>query len=338
MKIAFFELEKWEEEYIKDNLEGHKLFFFNRPLNVRSVNKIKDIDIIACFIYSELNEEVLRDLPKLKFIAAMSTGFDHINIAYCKKIGIKISNVPSYGGNTVAEHTFGLILHLSKKLNDSIYRTKRNDFSLNGLMGFDLKGKTIGVIGVGNIGRHVVKIAKGFEMNVIAHSLYPDNKLSKELGFKWTSFDELLRKSDIITFHVPLNDSTRHMISMNSIKKIKKGAYLINTARGEIVDTKALLYGLNHDILAGAGLDVLEGEIDIKDEKALLKNTNKKIWENFLQNHLLLKEKNVIVTPHSAFYTREALQRILDITIENIKTFSKGKTMNRVVYNERTKS
>lgn len=330
MKIAFFELEKWEEEYIEDHLKGHKLYFFDKPLNVRSLDKIKDIEVIACFIYSELDEGVLRDLPKLKFIATMSTGFDHVNIEYCKKIGIKISNVPSYGENTVAEHTFGLILNLSKKLNDSIDRTKRDDFSLNGLMGFDLKGKTIGVIGVGNIGRHVVKIAKGFEMNVIAYSLYPDNKLSKELGFKWVSFDELLRKSDIITFHVPLNDSTRHMINMNSIKKIKKGAYLINTARGEIIDTGALLYGLERGIIVGAGLDVLEGENDIKDEKSLLKNTNKKDWENFLQNHLLLKEKNVIVTPHSAFYTREALQRILDITIDNINGFVKGKVVNRV--------
>lgn len=331
MKIAFFELEKWEEKYIKDNLKGHKLHFFSNPLNIKSLDKIKDIDVIACFIYSELKEGILRDLPKLKFIATMSTGFDHINIEYCKKIGIKISNVPSYGGNTVAEHTFGLILNLSKKLNDSIDRTKRDDFSLNGLIGFDLKGKTLGIVGVGKIGRHVVKIAKGFEMNVIVHSLYHDNKLSKELGFKWVSFDELLRKSDIITFHVPLNDSTRHMINMNSIKKIKKGTYLINTARGEIVDTKALLYGLDHDILAGAGLDVLEGEKDIKDEKSLLKNTNKKDWENFLQNHLLLKEKNVIVTPHSAFYTREALQRILDITIDNINGFVKGNVANRIV-------
>ncbi len=330
MKIGFFELEKWEEEYIKEKFKGQNLSFYNFPLNLSNVNKAKDIDIIVCFIYSELNKNILAKLPKVKFITTMSTGFNHIDLEYCKKKGIKVSNVPSYGENTVAEHAFGLMLTLSKNLDEAIENTKRDDFSLKGLMGFDLKGKTLGVVGVGRIGQHVVKIAKGFEMNILGYSSKKDSKLSKDFGFTWVSFPDLLKKSDIITFHVPLTKDTKHMINMNNVSRIRKGAYIINTSRGEIIETKALLYGLDNGIIAGAGLDVLEGEDDMKEHKALLYNYNKEAVDTFLRNHLLLKEKNVVITPHSAFFTKEALQRILDTTIENVKAFSKGKVVNSV--------
>jgi len=330
MKIVFSELENWEEDYIKKKLKGHKVLFLKNQISLRNIEQIKDTDILCVFIYSELNDSILSKFLKLKFIITMSTGYDHINLDYCKRKGIKISNVPSYGGNTVAEHTFALILNLSRKVHIGIERTKQDNFSLKGLMGFDLKGKTLGIIGVGRIGQHVSRIARGFEMNVMAYSLKKDLKLSRELGFKWVSFNELLRKADIITLHVPLTSETNHLINMKNIKKIKKGTYIINTARGEIIDTKALLYGLDNGIIAGAGLDVLEGEEDIKDEKALLHKRDQNDWETFLQNHLLLKEKNVIITPHSAFYTHEALERILDATIDNIKQFLRGRVLNSV--------
>ena len=330
MKISFFELEKWEEDYIKKNLKSHKMYFYNGPLNSKNLNDIKDMGAIVCFINSGLNKDILAKFPKLKFIATMSTGFDHINVDYCKKRKIKVSNVPSYGENTVAEHTFGLILTLSRKLDDSIERTKEDNFSLEGLMGFDLRGKTLGVVGAGRIGQHVIKIAKGFEMNVICYSKEDLSKLSKDLGFLSVSFLELLKKSDIITFHVPLTKETEHMINMKNVNKIKKGGYIINTARGGIIETAALSYGLENGIIAGAGLDVLEGEDDMKEHKSLLYNYDKKAIDNFVRNHLLLKEKNVVITPHSAFYTREALQRILDTTIENVNSFSKGKVLNNV--------
>jgi len=330
MKIAFFELEKWEEEYIRKRLKGHKLYFSEKPMNLRDAGKFKDIDIVACFIYSDIKAEVLNKISRLKFISTMSTGIDHIDIEYCKRKGVKVSNVPSYGENTVAEHTFGLILTLSRRLDRAIQQTKKDDFSLNGLRGFDLKGKTLGVVGVGHIGQHVVKMAKGFDMNVIAYSRRKENELSGELGFKWVSFDNLLKKSDIITFHVPLTNETKYMLNMNNVKKIKRGAYVINTSRGEIIDTHALLYGLDSNIIAGAGLDVLEGEENIKEEKMLLRNKNERDWQTFLQNHMLLKDKDVIITPHSAFYTKEALERILDKTIENIRGFLRGRVVNRV--------
>ncbi len=330
MKIGFFELKKWEEDYFKEKLKAHKLYFSHNSLSSTNVNNVKDIELAVCFIYSDLNSSIMEKLKKLKFIATMSTGFDHIDINYCKKNNIKVSNVPFYGENTVAEHTFALILALSRKIYEAIERTKRDDFSISGLGGFDLKRKTIGIIGPGHIGQHVIKIANGFGMKVIAYSPHQDKKLSKKLNFRWVSLDKLLKESDIITIHVPLNENTKHMLNLNNIKNIKKGAYLINTSRGEVIDTDALLYALDNNILAGAGLDVLEGEEDIKEERELLHKETRDL-ETFLQNHLLLKEKNVIVTPHCAFYTQEALQRILDTTLNNIKAFLKGKSLNKIV-------
>lgn len=330
MKIAFFELKKWEEDYFKEKLKKHKLVFLKEPLNAKNVGEIKDADIVVCFIYSELKQNILEKLPKLKFIATMSTGFDHIERGYCKNKGIRASNVPFYGENTVAEHTFALILALLRKIYDAVEKTKRDDFSIKGLEGFDLRGKTLGVIGVGHIGKHVIKMAGGFDMKVIAYSRAKDKRLSRRLGFKWAaSLSGLLKHSDIISIHVPLNEETRHMINMSNVNEIKKGAYLVNTARGEIVDTDALLYALDKNILAGAGLDVLEGESDIKEERELLHKESRD-FETFLQNHLILKDKNVIVTPHCAFYTREALIRVLDTTLNNINGFLKGKVGNRV--------
>lgn len=325
MKIAFFEIEKWEEEYIKKKLANHRLLFFEKELTEKKVNDLKDCDVICIFIYSSITKEILDKLPKLKVICTMSTGFDHINLEECKKRNIIVYNVPYYGENTVAEHTFALILALSRKIVDSVEKARSDDFSLKGLRGFDLKGKTLGVIGPGHIGQHVIRMANGFEMNVIAYAKKKDNKLAKQLGFRYTTLDNLLKNSDIITIHCPLNKETEHTISMKNINLIKKGAYLINTARGGIIETKALVYALNNGILSGAGLDVLEGENYIKEEKQLLhkkfaKNCD---WNIFVENHMLLKDKNVIITPHNAFNSKEALLRIVDTTLENINNYIK---------------
>ena len=328
MKLAFFELEKWEQEYVKGKLKKHKLLFFDEELSEKHIPKIKDVDGLCIFIYSEINKNVLDNLTKLKFISTMSTGYDHIDLIKCKDKCIRISNVPFYGENTVAEHTIGLMLSLSKKIPLSVERAKNDNFSIKGLEGFDVKGKTLGVIGAGHIGQHVIKIAKAMDMKVIAYTKTKEKKLATKLGFAYVSLDHLLSKSDIITIHCPLNNQTRHMINMSNIMKIKKGSYLINTARGEIVDTKALIYALDNNILKGAALDVLEGEEDLREEREFLRGKfNRDEMKTFLRNHLLLKDKDVIITPHTAFYTREALQRILDTTINNIK--SQGK-LNRV--------
>ncbi len=332
MKIAFFEVESWEESYLQKRLKRHTLKFFNCPLQDSDLTKLIDYDLITSFIYSEFTETRLKRLPKLKGIVTMSTGYDHINLRVCQNLGIKVCNVPYYGENTVAEHTFALILALSRKIIDTVQRARQNDFSLKGLRGFDLKGKTIGVIGPGHIGQHVIRMAKGFEMNVLAYAKHPDLKLARILRFKYTDLNTLLASSDIITIHCPSTSETKHLINKKNIKLIKKGAYLINTARGDIVDTKALLYGLQKKILAGAGLDVIEGEADIREEKQLL---HKQFVENaeiqlLIENHVLLQKHNVIYTSHNAFNSKEALQRILDTTIENIQGISKGKPRNQV--------
>ena len=331
MEIAFFEVKPWEIDYLKKNLSKHSLKFFEEPLTEASITKIKDCNTLSVFIYSKINKKILDKLPKLKIIATRSTGFDHVDVKECKKRNILVSNVPYYGENTVAEHTFGLILALSRNIHKSYVRTLRDDFSIEGLTGFDLKGKTIGIIGGGHIGMHVVRMANGFEMNVLVYDINKDLKLAKNLGFKYSPLNDLLKKSDIISVHVPYNKYTHHLINKDNIKLIKKGAILINTARGGIVDTDALLIALENKILGGAGLDVIEGEELIKEEKELLHiggNIDK--WRTIVRDHKIFRMDNVVFTPHNAFNSKEALVRILDTTIDNIECFFSKKCKNLV--------
>ncbi|MBS3113770.1 hydroxyacid dehydrogenase [Candidatus Woesearchaeota archaeon] len=330
--IAFFELESWEKEYLLKNLKNCQLKFVDEHLNENNVNQIKDADAIGVFIYSIVNKKILDNLPNLKLITTLSTGFDHIDLKECKKRKITVCNVPHYGENTVAEHTFALILNLTRKIHKAYERTVRGDFSIEGLRGIDLQGKTIGVIGAGSIGQHVIRIAKGFETKVIAYDKFRNLKLAKRLGFKYVTFDYLVQNSDIITLHVPYNKSTHHLINKKEISKMKKGVIIINTARGGIIDTSALLEGLQSGKIGGAGLDVLEGECFIKEERQILSKHFLKECDlkTVLQNHILLKQDNVIITPHNAFNSWEALHRILDTTILNIDSFLKEKPINIV--------
>lgn len=331
MKIAFFEIDKEDETYIRSQLNGYKLTFTEDNLDEKNAKKFKDSDIIATFINSEINKKVLEQLPNLKFITTRSTGYDNIDLEECRKGNIKASNVPFYGMNTVAEYTFGLILALLRNIHKGINKTRKNQFDIEGLEGIDLKGKTLGVIGPGNIGQHVMRYARAFDMKILTHGKKRNEKIEKEYACKFVSLNKLLQTSDIITIHVPLTKETKHMINMKNINKIKKGAYLINTARGDIIDTTALLKALDKKILSGAALDVLEGEDDIKEGKQLVKRgLRKKELKILRENNLLLKKRNVIVTPHIAFYTKEALTRILDTTVENINCFIKGKCTNEI--------
>lgn len=332
LKIAFFEIEPWERDYLKSFLGGFDLVFFEDKLNSRNLKKALDIDILSPFIYSKIDKNSIDSFKSLKYITTRSTGFDHIDLKNCKRKNILVSNVPTYGENTVAEHTFALILALSRKIYPSIEKTRRGDFSLENLRGFDLKGKTLGVVGVGNIGRHVVRIAKGFEMNLLAYDIQKNQKFAKKLGFKYVSLEYLLKTSDIITLHLPYNKKTHHLVNLKTLKLFKKGCYLINTARGGICDTTALLKGLEQGIFAGLGLDVLEEECFIKEERELLTSAFKKTCnlKTILENHILINHPKVIITPHNAFNSKEALTRILDTTIENIKEFVRGKPINLV--------
>ncbi len=331
-KIAFFETEEWEKPYLKDKLRNYKLYFFDDIMNENNAGKAKDADIISVFIYSNVNKKILSRFKNVKLIATRSTGFDHIDLRECKKRNIVVCNVPNYGENTVAEHTFALILNLTRKIHKAWERTRRLDFSISGLRGVDLQGKTLGVVGVGSIGRHVIRIANGFEMNVIAFDVFKNKKLEKELGFKYVGFDYLLKNSDIITLHCPYNKNTHHLINKNNINKIKKGALLINTARGALVETDTLVNALDKGILSGAGLDVLEDECYIKEDKQVMSKHFPKKFDMriILENHILAKKENVIVTPHNAFNSVEALERILDVTVNNIKGFLNKKIINKV--------
>lgn len=329
MRIAFFETTPEDQAYLKGIFPA--AVYIEAPLSTDTAAQAADCEAISVFIYSKVDQEELRLMPKLRFIATRSTGYDHINLADAEMAGVAVANVPYYGENTVAEHTFALILALSRNVHKSYVRTLQNDFSIDGLQGFDLKGKTLGVIGAGHIGLHVIRIAKGFGMHVLVHDQFQNQFLSEVLHYQHTDLDELLARSDIITLHLPYMESTHHLINRSNIGKFKKGAILINTARGALVETDALIEGLDQGILSGAGLDVLEGEEFIKEEKQLLYQTVKREdVASLVKGHMLLERDNVVYTPHIAFYSAEALQRILETTAENIRAFEAGAPVHLV--------
>jgi D-lactate dehydrogenase len=293
--------------------------------------KIQDAEILSVFIYSDLDATLLGRLPRLKMIATRSTGYDHIDLPFCRGKGIMICNVPTYGANTVAEHAFALILSLSRKIYPARERTIHGDFSFHGLQGFDLMGKTLGVIGTGQIGRQVIRIANGFQMRVLAYDARPDPSLAELLGFQYVDLNEILSRADVITLHCPLTPETRHLIGESQFKMMKRGGLLINTARGGLVATEALLWALEEGIVGGAGLDVLEEEEAIREERELLsKRFDEEKLRSVVRNHILLKRDDVIITPHIAFNSREAVERILTTTMENISAYLRGTSQNRV--------
>ncbi len=334
-KILFFEVKKDDEVFFKKNLNGHELIFFEKKTTeVRDsdLKNVLDANILCVFIHSELSSEFLSKFKKLKMIATRSTGFDHIDIDFCRKNGIIIGNVPFYGENTVAEHTFALILNLSRKVHKSYLRTIHQDYSIDGLIGFDLQGKTLGVIGVGHIGLHVIRIAKGFGMHVKAFDVKQDKFMSQVLHYEYADVDDIIENSDIISLHLPLNDKTYHFIGIDEFKRMKSSAIIINTSRGGLIDTQALYEALDKKLISGAGLDVIEGEEIIKNEEQIMKDTKlrEKIHTLFTDKKLLSME-NVIFTPHNAFNSLEAVERILEATIENIEEFTQtGKVIYEV--------
>jgi D-lactate dehydrogenase len=332
MKIACFELEQWEENYLRDKLgSGTNLKVFDHPVDEKSLDEVKDVEILVIFIYSSITKEVLDKLSNLKFIATMSTGFDHIDIEECKTRNISVSNVAGYGEISVAEHTFALLLSISRRIIESYERVKEGYFSPENLTGFDLEGKTLGVIGVGSIGKHVIKIANGFGINVIGYKRNPDPELEKELGFKIVDLDYLYKSSDIITLHVPYSKETHHMINADAFEKMKEGVVVLNTSRGPLIDTSALLKYLGSGKLGGAGLDVCENEPLLREEKEILsKEFNKEDLLCLIEEKMLLNFKNVVITPHNAFNSKEALEKIILTTTENIKGFLNNSLQNIV--------
>jgi D-lactate dehydrogenase len=330
MKIAFYELEPWEREYLAGSALGEEeLEFSSEPLPEDAASP--DVEALSVFIYSRVTAETLARFPRLALVTTRSTGYDHIDLEACRARGITVCNVPRYGENTVAEHTFGLILALSRKIHQAYQRTSRFDFSIEGLRGFDLKGRTLGVVGGGAIGLHVVRIARGFGMRVLVSDPRAQPLLAEVLGFEYVPLRELLAASDVISLHAPLLPETHHMINGETIRHVKRGALLVNTARGGLVDTAALVTALDEGILAGAALDVFEGEELIREEAQLLQGgIAPENVVTLLRNYNLLRRENVVITPHIAFYSAEAQQRILDTTLDNLRAFQSGAPHNVV--------
>ena len=333
MKIVFFETREGEDDFFKTELSDvGETVFHKEKLTLDNVSLAQDADVVATFTGSDLSKETLEAMPNLKLIVTRSTGYDHIDCEACKSLGVVATSVPGYGSNTVAEFSFALLLALSRnvaKANEKI--REEGGFSIRGFEGFDLFGKTIGIVGTGRIGRNAVKIAKGFGMNVVAHDLYPNEGFAKEQNITYKSLDELLTESDIVMLHIPYTKDNHHLIGAQAISKMKDGAYIINTARGELIDTSALLEGLTSGKIAGAGLDVLEGERYLKEEIELLASGEKDLrvdYKTLLQDHALIDLPNVIVTPHIAFYSKEAVEQIRKTTVENIKSYQSGDPKN----------
>ncbi|MDP1707290.1 MAG: NAD(P)-dependent oxidoreductase [bacterium] len=332
MKIHYFSGETWEEEYVRAKLPNESIIFHEGPLSSFPDLTDPDAEVLCTFIESRIGEDELKRFPKLKLIATRSTGFDHIDLTATKERDVTVANVPFYGENTVAEFTFALLLALSRKIIDADKRVRDGAFSHTGLRGFDLAGKTLGVVGCGHIGMHVIKMANGFGMKVVVFDVNRNDELGKTLGFTYATLSELLAVSDIVTLHVPYNAHTHHLISQENISNLKRGSYIINTSRGAVVETNALIEALKSGIIAGAALDVLEEEGELDDETSLLTSPHPNIetLRITLENHYLIEHPRVIVTPHLAFNTTEAVERILDTTINNIKSFTSGAPTNIV--------
>lgn len=332
LKINFYEVTKADRKFINRNLRGKfEITFFGDPLTEKNVKTAADVDIVSVFIYSVLDKTNLSKLRMLKCIATRSTGFNHIDLKFAAGRKITVCNVPFYGENTVAEHTFGLVLALSRNIHKAYMRTATNNFSPDGLEGWDIKGKTLGVIGAGSIGSHVIKIAKGFGMSVLAFDMRENHFLAEVLGFEYVSLDKLLMMSDIITLHCPYNKATHHLINMGNIDRVKKGALFINTARASIIEPEALHYALETGIFGGAGLDVFEGEDLVKEENQMLtRNVSVEHLKAVLEKNILMNRENVIITPHIAFDSVEAVERILGTTVDNIVAFSSKEPINIV--------
>ncbi|MBN2204278.1 MAG: hydroxyacid dehydrogenase [Thermoleophilia bacterium] len=332
MKIIVFESDERLVESFGGLASEHDVRFCEETLSAENAGDHADAEVVSPFTYSTLDAEVLVRLSELQMIATRSTGYDHIDMERCAERDIMVSNVPAYGQNTVAEHVFALLLAVSHNIVEAANRVQRGEFSAAGLQGFDLAGRTMGVIGTGAIGRHTVRIATGFKMDVLAFDIAPDEELAGRLGFRYVAMDELLAQSDVVSLHVPGGESTHHLLSAPQFGAMKEGVIVINTSRGEVIDSPALLEALSSGKVAAAGLDVLEEEPAIREEAELLSAVFDREHDPraILTQCAFVRLRNVLITPHSAFHTREAVQEIIDTTIENIRGFASGHPQNVV--------
>jgi len=332
MKVAIQCDDAWEREYLETHLTAHEVVFLS-PEDVAGDVVFADVQCLCVFIKTPVTKAVLDRFPGLTGIVTRSTGYDHIDVVAARTRNIAVANVPAYGENTIAEYAFALLLALTRQVYDTYERVRESGaWTTQGLGGMDLKGKKMGVVGTGHTGQHVVRIARGFGMDVIAYDVCERKELEGELGFMYVTFEDLLAQSDVLSLHAPYNKHTHHMLHQGNVPQLKQGAILINTARGGLVETKALVRALKDGALHGAGLDVLEEEGGMTDPAALVlgDDVSCESLQVMLANQYLIDHPRVLVMPHNAFNTREARERILATTVANITAMGQGTPLNDV--------
>ncbi|RYZ98921.1 MAG: 2-hydroxyacid dehydrogenase [Moraxellaceae bacterium] len=320
MKVAIFSSKPYDEEYLRRANDGrYELEFHPVVLNERTVVLAQGCAVVCCFVNDCLNAQVLDLLTKMNitFIALRCAGFNNVDLIAAKKLGIKVARVPEYSPHAVAEHALGLILMLNRNLHRAYHRVRENDYSLNGLLGFDLVNKTVAVIGTGKIGQVFSQIMIGIGCNVIAYDPVPNQELVAK-GVRYLPAPEIWPQADIISLHCPLHSSTQHLINAKTIAQLKAGVMLINTGRGGLIDTPAVVNGLKTKKIGYLGLDVYEEESELFFED----NSNELLQDDTFAR--LLTFPNVVVTGHQAFFTHEALTAISEITLSNIDNFAQG--------------
>ena len=317
-KIAFFGAKPYDiASFDKVNEKyNYDIRYYKGHLNPNNVVLTQDTDVVCIFVNDTADAAVIDAMVDngVKLLALRCAGFNNVDLK-AAKVKLPVVRVPAYSPYAVAEYSLALMLSLNRKIHRAYWRTRDGNFSLNGLMGFDMHGKTIGIIGTGKIARILIRLLKGFGMRILAYDLYPDMKFAGEEGISYVSLDELYRESDIISLHCPLTDQTKYMIDKDSIDKMKEGVMIINTGRGQLINTNDLIEGLKEKKIAAAGLDVYEeeGEYFYEDK------SDKIIDDDVLAR--LLSFNNVIVTSHQAFFTKEALHNIAETTLQNIEDF-----------------
>ena len=317
-KIAFFGAKPYDiASFDKVNEKyNYDIRYYKGHLNPNNVVLTQDTDVVCIFVNDTADAAVIDAMVDngVKLLALRCAGFNNVDLKAAKG-KLPVVRVPAYSPYAVAEYSLALMLSLNRKIHSAYWRTRDGNFSLNGLMGFDMHGKTIGIIGTGKIAKILIRLLKGFGMRILAYDLYPDMKFAGEEGISYVSLDELYRESDIISLHCPLTDQTKYMIDKDSIDKMKEGVMIINTGRGQLINTNDLIEGLKEKKIAAAGLDVYEeeGEYFYEDK------SDKIIDDDVLAR--LLSFNNVIVTSHQAFFTKEALHNIAETTLQNIEDF-----------------
>lgn len=328
MRVAVCSAQSYDREFLTAGNVGfkHELVFFSERLSEESAPLFSGFPVVCAFVNDSLNDSVLKILAKqgLRLIALRCAGFNNVDVRAAGKHGICVAHVPAYSPNSVAEHTLALMLALDRKTHRAYNRVREGNFSLEGLLGFELHTKTVGIVGTGRIGQVVARILHGFGCRLLAHDVI-QNELCKELGVRYVELDELYQKCDIITLHCPLNRQTQHLIDENALRQMKRGVMLINTSRGGVVDTSALIAALKSGHIGHLGLDVYEQEGDLFFHDLSEQVIQDDVFER------LMTFPNVLITGHQGFFTQEAMANITQTTLQNISLFEKtGQCQNEV--------